>query len=105
MNVARRILEYYFLQLCGYEDTNLRKRILTEHKDVFTLDEAGKEDYTHYDIASARLSYMTANASVISDGLNYVDGCVDVKNCRDTFEKIFRYMEQEQHYNMMMGIA
>ena len=104
MNVARRILEYYFLQLCGYEGTNLRERILTEHKDVFTHDEKGIEDYTKFDIAAAMLSYMTANASVINDGLNYVDGCVDVKKCRDTFQMIFRYMEQEQHYNMMMGI-
>ena len=104
MNVARRILEYYFLQLCGYEGTNLRERILTEHKDAFTHDEKGIEDYTKFDIAAAMLSYMTANASVINDGLNYVDGCIDVKKCRDTFQMIFRYMEQEQHYNMMMGI-
>ena len=30
MNVARRILDYYFLQLCSYEDTTLRERILTK---------------------------------------------------------------------------
>ena len=32
MNVIRRILEYYFLQLCGYEGASLRQTILIKGK-------------------------------------------------------------------------
>ncbi|MBR2214343.1 MAG: AAA family ATPase [Selenomonadaceae bacterium] len=104
MNVARRILEYYFLQLCGYEGKDLRQRILEKNKDAFTHNENGEEDYTKFDLASAMLSYMTVNSTVVNDGLHYVDGCIDSAQCRATFQMIFKYMEQEQHYNMMMGI-
>lgn len=104
MNVVRRILEYYFLQLCGYEGNDLRQRILIENKDAFIHDEEGNEDYTKFDMASAMLSYIVANVSGVNDGMNYVDGCVDIEMCRDTFRMIFKYMEQEQHFNMMMGI-
>ena len=104
MNVIRRILEYYFLQLCGYEGNDLRQRILVENKDAFIHDDEGNEDYTKFDMASAMLSYIAANVSGVNDGMNYVDDCVDVEMCRDTFRMIFKYMAQEQHFNMMMGI-
>lgn len=104
MNIIRRILEYYFLQLCGYEGNDLRKRILEENKDAFTHDSFGNEDYTKYDMASAMLSYIAVNSSGINDGMDFVDDCVDIEQCKDTFRMIFHYMQQEQHYNMMMGI-
>jgi transposase InsO family protein len=54
MNVIRRILEYYFLQLCGYDGATLRKRILMDNKDKFiTHKEDGSEDTTQYQMASA----------------------------------------------------
>lgn len=104
MNVIRRILEYYFLQLCGYEGNDLRQRILVDNKTAFIHDDDGNEDYTKFDMASAMLSYIVANASSVNDGMNYVNDCVDVDTCRNTFKMIFRYMEQEQHFNMMIGI-
>lgn len=104
MNIIRRILEYYFLQLCGYEGNDLRKRILEENKDAFTHDELGNEDYTKYDMAAAMLSYIAANNSGINDGMDFVDDCVDVNQCKETFYMIFKFMNQEQHYDMMMGI-
>ncbi|MBT9137330.1 MAG: hypothetical protein DDT34_02420 [Firmicutes bacterium] len=57
MNVIRRILEYYFMQLCGYDCVNIRKRVLDEHKDKFVDTPAeGLPDYTKYHLASAMLS-------------------------------------------------
>lgn len=105
LNVIRRILEYYFLQLCGYDGTDLRNTILKEHrpKFVITLDD-GQEDYTQYHLASAMLSYLDTNSNSISDGLNYIDDCLDVNQCKSTFEMIFELMNQGQHYKMMMGI-
>ena len=34
LNVMRRILEYYFLQLCGYEGSDLREIVLDEHRNM-----------------------------------------------------------------------
>ncbi len=104
MNVIRRILEYYFLQLCGYDGVTLRKRILTDNKDKFIkTDENGKEDHTQYQMAHAMLSYISANATGLNDGINFVDDCVDVEQTRETFRLVFTLMEQKQHYDMMMG--
>lgn len=105
MNVIRRILEYYFLQLCGYDGATLRKRILKDNKDKFiTCKEDGTEDTTQYQMVSAMLSYICANSIGMNDGMNYVDDCIDVMQTREAFEMIFTLMSQEQHYKMMMGI-
>lgn len=104
MNIIRRILEYYFLQLCGYEGNELRKRILEERKHEFTHDSHGNEDYTKYDMAAAMLSYISVNTTGVNDGMHYVDDCVDIDQCRETFEMIFQHMDQGQHFDMMMGI-
>lgn len=104
MNVIRRILEYYFLQLCGYDGATLRQRILKDNKDKFiTKDESGNEDYTQYQMASAMLSYISANSVGINDGINFVDDCVDIEQTKETFKMVFSLMNQEQHYEMMMG--
>lgn len=33
INVIRRILEYYFMQLCGYDCVNISNRILEENRN------------------------------------------------------------------------
>lgn len=104
MNAIRRILECYFLQLCGYEGNKLRETILEENKEVFTHDENGNEDNTKYDMASTMLSYIDATEYKVNDGLHYVDDGMNVDLYRETFRMIFEHMHQEQHYNMMMGI-
>jgi wobble nucleotide-excising tRNase len=105
LNVIRRILEYYFLQICGYVGTDIRKTILEDHKDAFIqTDDNGNQDFAKYHMASAMLSYLNTGTTGIVDGVNYVDDCVDVEQCRTTFEMIFLYMGQSQHFNMMMGL-
>jgi len=104
MNAIRRILEHYFLQLCGYDGSQLRKCILEENKFEYTHDECGQEDYTKFDMATSMLSYIAASTYGVNDGLHYVDDVIDIQQCRDTFQMIFRHMGQEQHYKMMMGI-
>ncbi len=104
MNIIRRILEYYFLQLCGYQGSDLRKCILEDHKYALTHDQAGNEDYTKFEIAASMLSYLSSDPSEFNKDRNYVEGCADIWQCRETFHMIFQYMNHEQHYNMMMGI-
>lgn len=54
-SIIRRILEYYFLQLCGYEGDDLRKCILEDHRDDFMYDENGAETPDRYEMAKVLL--------------------------------------------------
>lgn len=104
MNVIRRILEYYFMQLCGYDGVDIRKRILEDNKDKFVdISAEGKADYSRYHLASAMLSYITSHSIGISDGLHYVEDCTDATQCKEVFKLIFDTLEQGQHYRMMMN--
>lgn len=105
INVIRRILEYYFLQLCGYDGTTLRDVILKQNKEKFICtDKNDNNDYSAYQLASAMLSYIQTKSSLgITDGINYVDNCVDVSQTKETFKMIFTLMNQSQHYEMMMN--
>lgn len=103
LNVMRRILEYYFLQLCGYEGSDLRELVLEkkENREKFIKQvEGGQPDMTDYQLASSLLAYIN-NPNGISDGLNYVEDCDDVDAYKRVFELIFDALGQSQHYNMM----
>lgn len=102
INVIRRILEYYFLQLCGYEGSTLGQQILKDTRHCF-VDENGNEDLEKYHIAQTMLAYINANSISMNDDMHHVDDSLDVAECRKTFEKLFAIMGQDQHYNKMMG--
>lgn len=103
LNVMRRILEYYFLQLCGYEGSDLREIVLDEHRNEFIKQVEGeKPDMTDYQLASSLLAYIN-NPNGISDGLNYVEDCEDVEAYKRVFEMVFDALGQSQHYKMMTG--
>ena len=105
LNVMRRILEYYFLQLCGYEGSDLRELVLEneENRKKFIKQVEGqKPDMTDYQLASSLLAYIN-NPNGISDGLNYVEDCDDVDAYKRVFKMIFEVLQQSQHYQMMTG--
>ncbi len=103
MNVVRRILEYYFLQLCGYEGSVLRQVILVQGKeDGYYKDADGNDDEEKYQLASAMLAYINASSIGMSDGMDYVEDCLNADECRRIFEMIFELMNQKQHYDMML---
>ena len=105
LNVMRRILEYYFLQLCGYEGSDLRALVLEnpENRSKFIKQVEGeKPDMTDYQLASSLLAYIN-NPNGISDGLNYVEDCEDVDAYKRVFQMIFEALGQSQHYKMMTG--
>ena len=94
------------MQLCGYDGMNIRNRVLDKHRDKFIVPvENGEPDYTKWHLATAMLSYLGASSVGFSDGLNYVDDCVDIELYKSVFKLIFEALEQEQHYKMMMGEA
>lgn len=103
MNVIRRILEYYFLQLCGYEGSALRQVILVQAKeDGYYKDADGNDDEEKFQLASAMLAYINASSIGMSDGMDYVEDCLNADECRRIFEMIFELMNQKQHYDMML---
>lgn len=105
LNVMRRILEYYFLQLCGYEGSDLRSIVLEkkENRDKFIKQIEGEQpDMTDYQLASSLLAYIN-NPNGISDGLNYVEDCEDADAYKRVFRMIFDALGQSQHYKMMTG--
>ncbi|MDO4842690.1 MAG: AAA family ATPase, partial [Phoenicibacter congonensis] len=107
LNVMRRILEYYFLQLCGYEGSDIRELVLEkeENRKMFIKQiEGQKPDMTDYQLASSLLAYIN-NPNGISDGLNYVEDCDDVEAYKRVFKMIFEALHQSQHYEMMTGKA
>ena len=106
MNVIRRILEYYFLQLCGYEGATLRKVILIEGKaNGYYKDENGNDDEEKYQLAAAMLAYINASSVGMNDGMDYVEECLNATECRSIFKMIFDAMKQKQHYDMMMDTS
>ena len=105
MNVIRRILEYYFLQLCGYEGASLRQTILIKGKVEGKFKDAdGNDDEEKFQLASAMLAYINASSIGMNEGMDYVEECLNATECRNIFKMIFESMNQKQHYDMMMGI-
>lgn len=104
LNIMRRILEYYFLELCGYEGSSLREELLEkeENKKKFIKEIPGSEpDMTDYQLASTMLAYIN-NPNGITDGLNLiVEDYDDVNVYKRVFKRIFEVMKQNQHYDMM----
>lgn len=102
-NVSRRIIDQYFLQLCGFEGADIRRIVLEDNKEAFITEaEGGKPNYEKYHLASALLHYVSS-PSGIGDEMFIDDECVDSETHRTVFQLIFKAMNQDQHYNMMMG--
>lgn len=105
MNVIRRILEHYFLQLCGYEGATLRNIILVQGKAEGRFKDAeGNDDDEKFQLASAMLAYINANSTGMNDGMDFVKKSLNPKECRQIFEMIFDAMNQRQHYDMMLRL-
>lgn len=101
-NVSRRILNYYFQRLCGFEGADIRRIVLQTNKSLFVTEEDGKQNYDRYRLASALLRYV-GNPSDIGDEMLVDDECLNGERHRTVFALIFKAMEQEQHYKMMMN--
>lgn len=63
----------------------------------------GTEDRTDYIAASAMIAMLNVGATGFNDGLYYDSSAVSVDSLRDVFERIFKVMHQEQHFQMMTG--
>ena len=103
MNVSRRILEYYFLQMCGYSNGNIRSALMEAHRPDFeTVRPDGSIDHTRYDIVDAMISVLDVGALSFNDGLYFDASSVDPILLKDAFRQVFDVLNQMQHYKMMM---
>lgn len=94
MNVIHRIMDYYFLDMCGEDGMDIRDRILVKEKPKF-------EGETYY-LADSMLQYMGAG---INGDMSYDSDEAEAEQIKETFEKIFRLLGQGQHFDMMMERA
>ncbi len=98
LSIAMRgILEYYFLQMCGYPSAELRTALLN-------VEQTGRFDKNDYDLAYSLLSALDQNRGHLDDGINLDSSSFDLNQSRKVFKLIFDLMHQEQHYKLMMGI-
>jgi len=105
MNVTRRILEYYFLQICGYSSGDLRTELLDKHQKDFeaTLPD-GSVDKTDYNLASAIIAVLNIGARGFNDGLYFDISATQPSQIRSVFKTIFFAAGQQQHYYLMMNL-
>lgn len=104
LNVMCRILEHYFIQLCGHGGTGLRSHILETNRNKFiTTSPDGTPDLTALRQAESILAYLNHEMLGFGDDTFYIEHATNPETCRDVFHRIFTLMGQEQHYNMMVG--
>lgn len=104
LNVTRRILEHYFLQLCGYDSADLTTTLLKNHRDKFIRTNAqGQEDLADYHLVTSMLTYISHHKSGLEDDTYLIAEDHDPNQLRHIFQLIFNLMGQEQHYKMMAG--
>ena len=105
MRIVRQILEYYFIQISGYEGLSLKDRIL-KREDIFIRQNPdGSENRDMLHSVNAMLHYIGSDTQGFNDGLNYIESSEDAQRIKETFKCIYIAMEQEQHYQMMVETA
>lgn len=101
MNVIHRILDWYFIEISGFDGLDLRHRILIDERDKFIVThEDGTEDPTLLSLANSMLQYMGAG---LGDDINYVSDGYTAEQRKEVFRMIFDRMGQIQHYDLMMS--
>lgn len=101
MNVIHRILDWYFIELSGFDGLDIRQRILIDERDRFiTRNEDGSEDMTLFSLANSMLQFMGAG---LADDINYVSDGYTAEQRKKVFQMIFDRMGQSQHYDLMMS--
>ncbi len=100
MNVIHRILDFYFLDMCGRDGLSVREEVLVKNREKFIgTKEDGTPDMTLFTLADSMLQYMGAG---FDGDMSLVNDYTDVEQIRKTFEMIFDRLGQGQHYRMMM---
>lgn len=95
-NAMRGILEYYFMQMCGYPTESLRAALLK-------VEQTGEVDKNDYDLAYSLLSTLDSGRGRLDVGIDFDSSGLNLEQARKVFKLIFELMHQDQHYKLMMG--
>ena len=100
MNVIHRILDYYFLDICGNDGMSIRELILRDERDKFIdKKDDGTPDLMPLHLADSMLQYMSAG---VEGDMNYISDGASEEQIKNTFRLIFERLGQGAHYDMMM---
>lgn len=105
MSVMRRIIEAYFLQNLYITPNQLYKVILDKKSECFIVNDGEKKDYTEQIIVKSLLSFLISSTNGINSSLYFSLPTEDLTKYRKVFEKIFDFMGQKSHYQMMMNLT
>lgn len=104
LSVIRRILEYYFIQLCGYDGNDLRQIVLEKNiTKLVSNPEDENADRCKYLLAASMLSYLSTQSFGYNDGMHFIESACDAGQCKEVFKLLFECLGQDQHYNKMMN--
>ncbi|CAK7037727.1 MAG: hypothetical protein BACD_00184 [Bacteroides rodentium] len=104
MTIIRQILEYYFIQMCGYKTGNLRRELIDSNECMFVKKSPdGTVDRTDYVLASAMISLLDSGANGFNEGLFFDSSSANPDQMRTVFRRLFELRGQQQHYYMMYG--
>lgn len=98
--VMRHILEYYFIQVSGFQEQDLHSRIFRD--ETLFNDAKGFRDDSLIHSVNMLLQYIGSNQQGFNDGFDYVDDTEDIDALKSAFVKIFEAVGQDQHYRMMI---
>lgn len=105
LSVIRRILEYYCIQLCGYDGNELRDTVLKENLPrLVDNPEDENADRSRYHLADSMLAYLSTQSFGYNDGMHFIEIAGDAQQCKDVFKLLFECLGQDQHYRKMMGL-
>lgn len=99
IKTAREILEYYFIQLSGHEGQSLANRIREKYSE---RDSTIIQNTESLHTVNSLLRYIGNYGIRTNDGFDYIEDTDDTDKIRNAFELIFKIMEQDQHYKLMM---
>lgn len=94
LNITRQILEYYFLQICGYDGRSLKELLVDKSTIPFSDGDTA--------IATAMLNLLNLGIGGFADGLYFDISAVSPEDIRNVLRMLFDNSNQIQHYNMMM---
>ena len=97
MNVIHRILDFYFLDMCGRDGFTLRDEILVKERDKFMRTKPdGTPDGSLFQLADSMLMYIGAGVdgdmTLVSDGTD-VEQMEYLEECRLSGEKPLMYSQ------------
>ena len=99
INTAYRILEYYFLDMCGEDTKTLNDIILVDNRHRFVITASdGSKDTSILNSIEAILQYV--KPKVNDEFLSYDE--ISEEQIRAAFKTIFYQLGQSQHYDMMV---